>query len=69
MKNQEILDLVFYSGDLGKDVTIRKWFEAIVMALWEDQESFSGKRPLGNSGWDGDLVACLIRNNLIPGSL
>jgi hypothetical protein len=37
--------------------------------LWIGQEGFSGKRPFGNSCWDGDLISCLIKNKLIKGKL
>jgi hypothetical protein len=65
----EVLDLKFYSNDLYKDVTIREYFYCIMKSLWEQQEYFSGKRPLGNSDWDGDLIKCLIQNKLIKGKI
>ncbi len=64
-----ILDLKFYSNDLNKEVTIREFFYELMKALWEEGEQFSGKYPLGNSDWDGDLIICLIENKLISGSL
>jgi len=64
-----VLDLEFKSNDLGKKVTIRKFFFEIMKKLWIEQECFSGKRPLGNSGWDGDLICCLVKNKLIKGKL
>ena len=64
-----ILDLKFMSGDLDKEVTIREFFYELMKTLWEEGESFSGKRPFGNSGWDSDLVTCLIKNKVIDGDL
>jgi len=65
----EVLDLKFYSNDLYKEVTIREYFYHLMKTLWEEQENFSGKRPLGNSDWDGDLIKCLIQNKLIKGTI
>ena len=64
-----VLDLKFKSNDLGKKVTIRQFFFELMETLWIEQECFSGKRPFGNSGWDGDLIKCLIKNKLIKGKL
>lgn len=69
MKNEEIRNIIFYSGDLGKDVTVSQYFQAIIEALWEEGESFSGKRPLGNSGWTADIIAGLIKEGLVKGKL
>jgi hypothetical protein len=64
-----VLDLKFKSNDLGKKVTIRQFFFELMKTLWIEQEGFSGKRPFGNSCWDGDLISCLIKNKLIKGKL
>jgi len=63
----EVLDLKFYSNDLYKEVTIREYFYCLMKTFWEEQENFSGKRPLGNSDWTIDLVECLIENKLVKG--
>jgi hypothetical protein len=57
-----ILNLKFYSGDLMEDITIREFLQKLLLTLFEEMEGFSGKRPFGNSGWDGDLIICLINN-------
>ena len=64
-----VLELKFKSGDLGKKVTVRQFFFELMKTLWIEQEGFSGKRPFGNSGWDGDLISCLVKNKLIKGKL
>lgn len=64
-----VLELKFKSGDLGKKVTVRQFFFELMKTLWIEQEMFDGKRPFGNSAWDGDLIACLIKNKLIKGKL
>jgi hypothetical protein len=37
--------------------------------LFEEREGFSGKRPLGNSDWDGDVITELVKQGLITGSI
>lgn len=64
-----VLELIFSSDDLGKEVSIGEFFYELLRKLWEEKEGFSGKRPFGNSDWDSDLCVCLIKNKLISGSL
>ena len=64
-----VLDLKFESDDLDKEITIRNFFFELMKELWIEQECFNGKRPFGNSGWDGDLICCLIKNKLITGEI
>ena len=66
---QSILDLKFKSDDLDKKVTIRQFFYELMKLLWEEKECFDGKRPFGNSGWDSDLITCLVKNKLVEGEL
>lgn len=47
--------------------TIREYLVKLLAELWREQEGFSGKRPFGNSSWDGDLYIALIRAGLIHG--
>ena len=49
--------------------TIGEYFKKLLLTLWEEQEGFSGKRPFGNSGWDYDIYAALIKAGAIPGKL
>ena len=46
------------SGECS-DPTWLGWLRACLSALISEGEGFSGKRPLGNSGWLGDLFECL----------
>lgn len=39
----------------GEDRTLRSWLKDALMELWVEGDSFSGKRPLGNSGWYGSI--------------
>lgn len=63
------MDLKFFSGDLNEEVTIREYFHAIMQALWDEGESFSGKRPLGNSGWESDFISALIKEGVLEGKI
>lgn len=69
MEPRAILELTFYSNDLDEDVTIGEWLAAMLTALWEEGEGFSGKRPLGNSGWEYDALPVLIENGVVDGQV
>jgi hypothetical protein len=69
MTPKEALDLAFFSQDLYEVLTIRKYFKTLLRTLWEEGEGFSGKRPLGNSGWQYDLEIPLIAAGLLEGTL
>ncbi len=69
MTNSEILNLKFYSEDLSKKVSIKQFFHILLKTVWIEQEEFDGKRPFGNSGWDGDLIKCLVQNKIIEGEI
>ena len=63
------LDVVFYASDLDKEITIREYLKTLLQRLWIEGEGFSGKRPLGDSGWDWNIVAGLVKSGLVPGTL
>ena len=69
METEEILNLKFKAQDLHKEVTIREFFYKLMEKLWIEQEGFNGKRPFGNSSWDGDLICCLVKNKLVKGKV
>lgn len=66
---KDILDLKFESADLRRKVTIRYFFYEILKKLWAEQQNFNSKRLFGNSDWDGDLIVCLIKNEIIKGEV
>ncbi|MDE2467956.1 MAG: hypothetical protein KGL35_04255, partial [Bradyrhizobium sp.] len=66
-KLTDALDLKFDS-DAGDGLTIRGYLRELLLTLWSEEEGFSGKRPFGNSGWQSDLYAPLVRAGLISGS-
>ena len=63
------LDLMFNCGDLGRVVSIREYLAELLLTLWSEGESFSGKRPFGNSGWESDLFVPLIKAGVVSGEL
>lgn len=69
MTPQEVLEIKFKSRDLGKTLTIREFLVQLLETLWEEEEGFSGKRPFGNSGWQGDVERALVRAGAVPGRL
>ena len=36
--------------------TVRGYFKELLCSLLIEEESFSGKRPFGNSGWRYDII-------------
>ena len=67
-KLMEALDLKFDS-DAGEGLTVRGYLRKLLLTLWGDGESFSAKRPFGNSGWDFELYAPLVKAGFIRGSI
>jgi hypothetical protein len=65
--SNDVLDLEFEHDDLGY-ITVRLYFKELLKALWEEGEGFSGKRPLGNSGWEYDLYKPLVKAGIVDGS-
>lgn len=65
---QQILALPMGENDANA-ATIRDYLITLLATLWDEKESFDGKRPFGNSDWDGDLVVALIQAGAIEGEL
>lgn len=65
---RQILALPMQDNDAGA-ATIRDYLIKLLATLWDEKEGFDGKRPFGNSGWDGDLVVALIQAGFIEGEL
>lgn len=68
MNKTEILNLPMGKNDADAE-TLGDYLKALLTTLWREGESFSGKRPWGNSGWEYDIYQCLVSNNAVPGSL
>jgi hypothetical protein len=52
----------------GYSGTFLSFFRDCLTNLMEEEDSFSGKRPLGSSGWKSELIASMIHNGYIEGS-
>lgn len=65
---QQVLALPMGENDADA-ATIGDYLISLLATLWDEKEGFDGKRPFGNSGWDGELVVALIRASAIEGEL
>lgn len=50
-------------GPDGYD-TVREWLRDALYALLTETEGFSGKRPLGNSGWYFEIEEALAKHGV-----
>ena len=66
---RRVLDLPLGPGNDSGETTVRGYLMKLLEMVWREKEGFSGKRPFGNSGWDWDLLAPLVKAGLIAGSL
>jgi hypothetical protein len=62
-----VLDEPFECFDFDEAITLRKWFALTVDSLLVKDESFSGKRPFGNSGWRCYLGKPFVICNFLEG--
>jgi hypothetical protein len=49
--------------------TIGDYLRALLTELWLKEESFSGKRPFGNSGWQNEVYTALVKADAVPGEI
>lgn len=52
----------------GEPRTLRHYLRDLLLTLWDEGECFSGKRPFGDSGWEYDVYAALVKAGLAEGS-
>ena len=64
----KILDLTMTNNGAGA-ATIREYLKALLHQLWIEDESFSGKRPFGNSGWQYEVYTALVTHGAVDGAL
>lgn len=65
---QQVLDLELPENDANAP-TVRAYLGTLLMNVWIDGEGFNGKRPFGNSGWQGDFDRAFIRAGWVDGTL
>lgn len=63
-----ILDLPMGSNDANA-ATIRDYRKTLLLELWKEGETFSGKCPLGNDGWQSELIRPLIIAEVLYGNI
>lgn len=51
----------------GAAGTLKDYLRELLATLWREEECFSGKRPFGNSGWQGDVYADLVQAGVLDG--
>lgn len=66
---QRVLALPMPDDNDAGATTIGEYLIKLLATLWDEKEGFDGKRPFGNSDWDGDLVVALIQAGAIEGEL
>lgn len=59
---------------MGKDndadaSSVGEFLGCLLAALWEENEGFSGKRPLGNSDWQWQVYEALVKKGFVAGTL
>jgi hypothetical protein len=64
-----LLDFKWNFQDAGGFMPIREYLRELLSRLWSEGESFSGKRPFGNSGWEYDLYVALVAAGAVEGDL
>ena len=59
-----ILDIKMEENDADAE-TIRDYLKELLTQLWRKSETFSGKSPFGDSGWEYDLYKPIATNHLV----
>ena len=68
MNEAKILDLPM-SENGAEAKTVRDYLKKLLLGVWEKNECFSGKHPFGNSGWEHEIYAALVKGGAIEGTL
>lgn len=66
---RQVLNLPLPDGNDAGAATIRDYLIKLLTTVWTEADGFNGKRPFGNSGWQGDFDSALIKAGLIRGVL
>ena len=45
--------------------TVGEYLAKLLQVVWSRQDSFSGKRPFGNSGWCWDIYEALVNAKIV----
>ena len=63
----DVLNCKMGEDDYGESYTIRDELCLLLTTLWAEGECFSGKRSLGDSGWQNKFYAALAKEGLLAG--
>jgi hypothetical protein len=63
----KLLAHTFTPSDIGDEMTVREYLCKLLKTMLRKGESFSGKRPFGNSGWERNLVVPAIQCGALKG--
>jgi hypothetical protein len=63
MTNEEILSIKLD----GQRQTIKGYLMELLATLWREGDSFSGKRPFGESGWQYPVYISLVKVGVLEG--
>ena len=68
MNLTEVMRIPFTDYDLGQ-TTIKEYLKELLLTVLWKGESFSGKRPFGNSGWEHFAGEALIIGKVLDGDI
>ena len=68
MNYKDYAKIPMQENDAGAK-TIGEYLKTLLLTLWVEEESFSGKRPFGNSGWQYEIYTALISAKVVDGKL
>lgn len=69
LNRDEILNLKIEHHLFDPNYRIRDYLCELLLNVWEERETFSGKRPFGNSNWEYDLYKPLVKNGVVEGKM
>lgn len=64
----KLIDIPMAEND-AEAKTIGEYLKKLFCELWGEGEGFSAKHPFGNSGWQYDIYAALIKAGVVDGEL
>jgi len=64
---KQLLDHQFIITEMNGPSTLRYYLLALLATLWTEADGFSGKRPFGDSGWQGQLEDDMTEAGLLEG--
>lgn len=64
----QLLDMPLPEDNPSDARTVRGYLLALLAAVWQEGDEFSGKRPFGISAWEYDLYGPMIRAGVVEGS-